>query len=342
MERRSGGIVLRLICPLSLLLLALCGAARVAAGQESAVDKGRFDIMAGLYFGSESDISGPMVRVRYSAPVAAGVGGAAELHYRDDAPGGGRTQVVGLGVQVVLGSLPSRGNGVWMFAGGSLDAAFTAHTSSLQSPDIESGVYAAASAGIGLALEIAGARWISEGAVVTGPGGPLGMVSVGAQASQGRGTAVERGTFAVYASTLTGTGDRYQQDPDFRGYAVVYERFVERWEIAVRGTLGISFLEFVADGFPWSSSAVTPTLGVTLPVVGRDHGPVQLMLTSNVGVWVFTEPNTSVYPTGDLGMEGGMAIRGLGLTAGVSGVVGNGPAGSFAGIQLKLGLRLRL
>jgi len=114
MERRSGGIVLRLICPLSLLLLALCGAARVAAGQESAVDKGRFDIMAGLYFGSESDISGPMVRVRYSAPVAAGVGGAAELHYRDDAPGGGRTQVVGLGVQVVLGSLPSRGNGVWM------------------------------------------------------------------------------------------------------------------------------------------------------------------------------------------------------------------------------------
>jgi hypothetical protein len=258
-------------------------------------------------------------------------------------PGGGRTQAVGIGGDVLIGDPLNDDRGFYLLLGASVERAFTSHGSEFRPPDIESGFHPYGSVGLGTAVGVGNARLLAEGRIIYGAGGPLGVVSLGLGSRATRRDPRERlasSAFAVLATTFTHTNRNYRQDEDFRGYVVWYEHALAQGRFRARAALGIDFLRFLVDGREWSTGAVDAAVSVPVTVLAALRQVVRLSVVPEIGGLLFTEPQVRAYPIGRLGAELTLTFSGAGLVAGVSGALGNGPGGTLSGWQPRLGVQL--
>jgi hypothetical protein len=296
-----------------------------------------------LYFGKESDVSGPLLRLRYSLPLGSFLAVGLQAHYRDDAPAGGRSQALGVGGEVIVGGMLAAYPIPYLMAGASVDGVFT--PAGVSAPDIESGLHPYAWLGIGLPVSAGRTRVLIEARVALGAGGPLSSILLGLGSDPGHdegGPLMRPAFFSIRTSTLVGASTAYEQDDDFRGYALAYDHPLSWQRISVRGGIGINFVRFALDGRVWSTSAVELTAATPFSILSGVERRLGLALVPEAGVLVFVEPSTQVFPAAGLGAELTFDIGNAGIVGGLSRLVSGGPAGLLSAWQPWVGLRLKI
>jgi hypothetical protein len=289
------------------------------------------DIMASLYFSNRPSLNGPLMQLRYlvRGPAASGLGFGLRVAFRDDEPGGGRVQALSTGVDVVLGMSEP----FYLLGGLEGIANLTGGT------DARTGLEGAVSVGFGAHAK--GLPALVEARYTLGPGWRLWSIGLGLSNLDVGGTP-RRAAAEVSSEDFGLTNARYQQTEGFRGYALTYERSLKSAStVALRGSVGIAFLDFNRDSYRWSTGAVTFLLGlpVTAAVCGR---ALAVQLVPEAGIWHFSEPREQVYPLLRVGPDVLVGTAAVGVTGGMRAVVAAGPAGTFRGVMWRLGARLAL
>ena len=308
---------------------AALGRPEVAAAQRE--NHWSADLVAGLYSSNRPSLNGPVFHLRYlvEVPAAAGLAFGARADFRDDAPGGGRIQALGAGVDVVLGMSEP----VYVFGGLEGIANLTGGA------DANTGLEVAASLGMGGHVRPLPA--LLEIRYTVGPGWRLWAIGFGL----GR-TGVDRMPARAAAEASGGglglSNDRYRPSEGFRGYALAYEHLLGSAPgAAVRGSVGIVFVDFSQGLVRWDTGAVTFLLGLPVTAWSLEE-TLRVRLVPEVGGWLFSEPRSRAYPLLRVGPEMLLGNSILAVTGGLSASVAAGPAGMLRAVMWRLGARLAL
>lgn len=281
---------------------------------------------AGLYFGDESSFNGPLLFARRTTGYIGGFPIGVRVAFRDDKASGGRIQALSVGPEVVL-FLPLNSGGfdlLYFPVGVSLD---------IQSP---SGIYPRFSVGYGFTFGTGrGSTFFVEGRRSLSAGGNYSAITFGAGSLVPNTGRSSRGV-VWHGNAIQPFGSTYVPTEDFRGYTISYDvRQSDRVEL--RGSIGIDFLDFPG----WSTGAISLLVGPRFRLASLGEGEVSLYTITQGGVLLFVEGEQNGFPlAASTGLELVIGSESFGVLGGANLVVANGPAGTLAGWQPRLGMRV--
>ena len=296
---------------------------------------GWIDGGAGLMFDSPDGLDGPILYVRSLQHFVSWIAIGPRFEFRDDDPSRGRAQVVSGGVEAVItpfdGVLPIQ---VYLPVHLALDLQYVQGES--RSRRVDTGLFARASAGIGVSFGVGPGRVRVERRWSVSAGGDFNTVVVGFGTVAREESPSQTRLYLVGHELFPG-GGRYAREPDFRGYSVVYQRASRGLFDAWRASLGVDFLDFPG----YSTGVITALVGPVKTVA--QAGQATLNLVGQLGATRFVEGESVSFPlAGLVGVEGEIALGDVALVIGASAFGTNGPAGFVFALQPRFGIAVGL
>lgn len=342
-EHSGGGmdLVTLLIALSSLVLLNVIPVSYAHARQQATslqVEGG-----AGAFIGDPTSFEGVILYMKVERPTAHGPTVGLRAEFRDDDLEFGRVRAFGVGpeLEFIFFTHPRRITREYIAVGTGLDLQFVSDQPSPEFRNVESGLFPRLSAGLGAELNLSGLRTRTEIRRVLSSGGSYWGATVGLSSDpEYRDYDPDyqaSGWVLLTGGGFTPIGRTYQGDSVRTGYSISYQAKLPESRLTVRGTIGADFIEFGR----FHTGVISALVG--LPQQLHSFGDIgAFYVVPEIGALFFVEgADASTIPIqASLGLELHMGTRQARVLVATRFFGANGPAGTFVGHALRIGLAL--